>query len=195
MEHHRVLQVPPTISQVKNWHRALSTCAKPVVAQQRLIDEGRHLVSDAVRSVQCTRIENGGFDAGMMAPELVGQCKKPRVRPLEFVETLHKIAENDELKRVVHIHGEFDNELEVEKSHILGFVNDNHVLLRNADARNHFIGQYVADTGVRVCTGIIILDGHTVVSVDVQIGDCERLRFLFDFVAQHGVVSELDDFG
>ena len=73
MVHHRVLQVPTTVSQIVYWHRTFSTRAETVLAQQNPIDEGGHLVSYTVRCVQGTRIENGGFDARMVAPELVGK--------------------------------------------------------------------------------------------------------------------------
>jgi hypothetical protein len=132
-----------------------------------LIDEGGHLVGYAVRRVERTQIENGGFDAGMVAPEMLGQCQESGIRALEFVETLHKIAKNDELEGVVHIHRELYNQLKVEKSHVLCFVYNDHVFFGNANARFHFLCQYVADTGVGISAGAIILDGRAVVSVDV----------------------------
>jgi len=130
----------------------------------------------------------------MIFPNLYRQGEKPRVGTLEFIETLHVIAEDDELKGGLHIHGVFDDELEIEDSHVLRLVNDYNILFGNMDARCCIVRQNVANSGVRVGGRIVIFHGKTVIGVDVQIGDVKLFSFFFNFVPQHGVVGELYEF-
>lgn len=95
---------------------------------------------------------------------------------------------------MIHIHGVFDDKKKVEECHVLGFVNHNNVFFGNVDAWRCIMSQNMADTGVGISGRIIIFDGKTVIGVDIQIGDVELIGFFFDFVAQHGVVSELYEF-
>ena len=116
----------------------------------------------------------------MIFPNLYCQGQKPGVGTLKIIETLHVITEHNELKRAFHVHGVFDNELEIEEGHVLRLVNDHNILFGNVDARCRIMRQNMADAGVRVGGRIIIFDCETVIGVDVEIGDAELLGFFFD---------------
>ena len=159
-----------------------------------MVKKRRHLIGDAIRGLERATMEHPGFEIWMIFPNLYRQGEKPRVGTLEFVETLHVIAEHDELEGGLHIHGVFDDELEIEEGHVLCLVNYYNILFWNMDARCCIVRQNVADAGVRVGGRIVIFHGKTVIGVDVQIGDVKLFSFFFNFVPQHGVVCELYEF-
>ena len=130
----------------------------------------------------------------MVAPELVGECEESGVGTLELVNTLHKVAQNEKLKIVVHIHRELENEIVIQKGHVLRFIQHDNVHFRKRYARFQILRQNVPDTGVRVGARVVVFHSHTVVGVDIEIRNVLRFDFLLYFHAQHGVVSELNGF-
>ena len=107
----------------------------------------------------------------MIFPNLYCQGQKTSVGTLEFVETLHVIAEHDELEGGFHVHGVFDYELKIEEGHVLRLVNDHNIFFGNVDARCRIVRQNMADTGVCVCRRIVIFHCKTVISMVVDLPD------------------------
>ena len=86
----------------------------------------------------------------MIFPNLYCQSQKTSVGTLKIIESLHVIAEHDELEGAFHVHGVFDNELKIEEGHVLRLVNDHYILFWNMNARCCIVRQDVADASVRV---------------------------------------------
>ncbi len=167
MKNDSILYVSLGISNINNANGTVSAGNKSLFIQHSIVYEGCHLIGDAIRGFKSEFVEDFGFKFGMILPNLYCQGEKTGVSTFEFVETLHIITQHNELKRTIHIHCVFNDELKIEKGHILRLVNYNHILFGNVNAGWHISRQNVADAGVRVGRRIVIFDGKTVISVDV----------------------------
>jgi hypothetical protein len=117
----------------------------------------------------------------MVAPKLVGECEEPRVGALELVDSLHIVAQNEQLEIVVHVHRILHDETVIEEGHVLRLIQDDDVHFRERRSRFQIFGQNMADPGVCVGSRVIIFHGHTVIGMHVEVGDVLCFDFVLDF--------------
>jgi tRNA isopentenyl-2-thiomethyl-A-37 hydroxylase MiaE len=98
---------------------------------------------------------------------------------------LHTVSQDKNLYLASVVQTEFLQKPEIKYRHILRFVNHENIKGRNGANWGCIVAKNAANGSVRVSIPGIILDIYTVISVYVEILECERFRLLADFLTEH----------